>query len=62
MDIKIGQFYEFFDPEKETLTIGKVFAIEGDVVNFFVYYSCAVFFGERIKPYHSQYELIRTDV
>lgn len=37
MNIKVGQYYEFFDPEKESLTIGKAVAIEGDVVNYLIY-------------------------
>lgn len=61
MNIKVGQYYEFFDPEKESLTIGKAVAIEGDVVNYLIYQSCADYFGANIKPYHSQYELIRSD-
>jgi hypothetical protein len=51
--VKVGQYYEFFDPEKETLTIGKALAVDGDVVNYAIYYGCADYFGTKIKPYHS---------
>lgn len=59
--IKVGNYYEFFNPEKETLTIGKVVAFDSEVVNYSIYYSCADYFGNNLKSYHSQYELIRSD-
>lgn len=59
--IKVGQYYEFFDPEKESFIIGKAISVEADVCNYLVYYSCADYFGQKIKVYHSQYELIRSD-
>jgi hypothetical protein len=59
--IKVGNYYEFFNPEKETLTIGKAVTCDSEVVNYSVYYSCADYFGKNLKPHHSQYELIRSD-
>ena len=56
-----GQYYEFYDPEKQTLTIGKAVAVEQDVCNYLIYYSCADHFGQHIRAHHSQYELIRSD-
>ncbi len=59
--IKVGNYYEFFNPEKETFTIGKVIAFDSEVVNYAIYYSCADYFGSNLKSYHSQYELVRSD-
>jgi hypothetical protein len=61
LTINIGKYYEFFNPEKETITIGKVIAQDAEVVNYSIYYSCADYFGSNLKSYHSQYELIRSD-
>ena len=59
--IKTGNYYEFFNPEKETLTIGKVLSHDHEIANYAIYYSCADYFGNNLKPHHSQYELIRSD-
>jgi hypothetical protein len=48
-----GNYYEFFDPERQTLTIGKAVAVDQDICTYLIFYSCADHFGHRIKPYHS---------
>jgi len=57
----LGRFYEFRNPETHTSTIGKALSIEGDVVNYLVFYKSVEYFGKAAKPHHTTFELIMTD-
>ena len=57
----VGSFYEFKNPETQLTTIGKVVSIESDIVIYLAYQRSFEYFGEARKPYHTPFELIRTD-
>ena len=36
-------------------------SVDQDVIFYSVFQSCAEYFGSDLKPYHSEFELVRTD-
>ena len=57
----MGNYYEFYNPDLEVLVVGKVKSVDQDVIFYSVYQSCAEYFGQNLKTYHSEFELVRTD-